>query len=57
MFVCLSVISFALCVANRYKLSKKYVKLQQKLDADPENILLRTQVAHAKVGHHNWHQI
>lgn len=57
MFVSLSVISFALCVANRYKLNKKYVKLQQKLDADSENILLRTQVAHAKVGHHNWHQI
>ncbi|CAG2225799.1 unnamed protein product [Mytilus edulis] len=43
------IISFTLRVANRYKLNKKFNKQQTKLEAEPENILLRTQVAHAKL--------
>lgn len=45
----LSVISFHLEVANRYKLNKKLRKIQAKLGDDPENISMRNAVSRAKV--------
>lgn len=47
--VFLSVISFHLEVANRYKLNKKLRKIQAKLGDDPENISMRNAVSRAKV--------
>ncbi|OWF52185.1 Inositol 1,4,5-trisphosphate receptor type 3 [Mizuhopecten yessoensis] len=43
------VISFEICVANRYKLNKKYRKLCSKLNEDPENLSLRTNTTQAQL--------
>ncbi|XP_067668084.1 inositol 1,4,5-trisphosphate-gated calcium channel ITPR2-like [Haliotis asinina] len=43
------IVSFEVCVANRYKLNKKYRKLQSKSDEDPENLSLKNSVAQAKI--------
>ena len=44
-----TVLSFEIQVSNRYKLNKKYSKLVEKLEKDPENISLRTSVSKARV--------
>jgi inositol 1,4,5-triphosphate receptor type 1 len=43
------VISFEICVANRYKLNKKYRKLLAKSEEDPDNLGLKTQASQAQV--------
>ncbi|KAK3094787.1 hypothetical protein FSP39_006217 [Pinctada imbricata] len=43
------VLSFEIQVSNRYKLNKKFSKLAEKLEKDPDNITLRTSVAKAKI--------
>ena len=46
----LAVISFHVCVANRYKLDKKYRKLLEKeAQGDPDDLQLKNQVAQAQV--------
>ncbi|KAH3742158.1 hypothetical protein DPMN_048894 [Dreissena polymorpha] len=39
-----NVFSFEVCVANRYKLNKELRKLQDKIEEDPENYVLRSQL-------------
>ena len=46
---CFSVITFEICVANRYKLNKKFRKLQEKTFEDPNNLALRSQLHTAQV--------
>ena len=54
------VISFTICVANRYKLNKKCRKRQKKVDLNSEDLVLKAQVSQAQVlimqctciGHH-----
>ena len=42
-------ISFQICVANRYKLDKKYRKLKGKSDKHPDDIRIKSQTSQAKV--------
>ena len=42
-------ISFQVCVANRYKLNKKYRKLKLKSDDNPDDLTLKTQTSQAQV--------
>lgn len=44
-----NVITFEICVANRYKLNKKFRKLQEKTFEDPNNLALRSQLHTAQV--------
>ncbi|KAK2186847.1 hypothetical protein NP493_187g03055 [Ridgeia piscesae] len=43
-------IAFEICVANRYKLTKAYQKLKAKSDADPDDLILKTQCLQAEIG-------
>ncbi|KAL5004999.1 hypothetical protein ScPMuIL_018455, partial [Solemya velum] len=43
------VISFEVCVANRYKLNKKYKSLSTQLDESTDDLSLRTAVSQAKI--------
>jgi len=45
-----AVFSFEVCVANRYKLNKGFRKLQTKIEDDPHNYTLRSQVHQKQVG-------
>ncbi|XP_033730119.1 LOW QUALITY PROTEIN: inositol 1,4,5-trisphosphate receptor type 2-like [Pecten maximus] len=42
-------ITFEICVANRYKLNKQFKKQSSKLAEDPENLALRASVAQSKL--------
>ncbi|OWF37431.1 Inositol 1,4,5-trisphosphate receptor type 3 [Mizuhopecten yessoensis] len=42
-------ITFEICVANRYKLNKQFKKQTSKLAEDPENLALRASVAQSKL--------
>ena len=48
-FFSFSVVTFEICVANRYKLDKKYRKLKAKSDDAQDDVLLKNTVAQAKV--------
>ncbi|GFS09539.1 inositol 1,4,5-trisphosphate receptor type 3-like isoform X13, partial [Elysia marginata] len=43
------IVAFELCVANRYKLTKKYNKLKARSDENPNDIKLKSSVAQAKI--------
>lgn len=44
-----SVFTFEVCVANRYKLNKKYRKLKSKANNFPDNITAKHYASQAKV--------
>ncbi|KAK6195687.1 hypothetical protein SNE40_001061 [Patella caerulea] len=43
------VIAFEICVANRYKLNKKYLKSETQSKEDPDNIALKNNVSQNKI--------
>ena len=45
----LSAVSFQICVANRYKLNKKYRKLKTKADQNSDDIRIKNQASQAEV--------
>ena len=42
-------ISFVICVANRYKLNKNYIKLKAKSEAHPDDVAFKTRCKQAEV--------
>ena len=47
------VISFRICVANRYKLDKKYRKLLKKSESHSDDLTMKTQASSAQVSNIN----
>ncbi len=44
------VMAFEICIANRYKFNKKYRKLLEKANSNPDDIVLQNSLKQAMVG-------